>query len=383
MSRVGNFTNKLYRGEVSYDIVGRTKLWYTISAVILLLAILGLTVRGLNLGIEFRGGAEFVTPSATCSVEQVRDTAGKVGATNAITQQVGSDRIRLQTEALSADQSEQMVTELAATCGSKAEDIKVQLVGATWGGEITKKALTGLVVFLIAVVIFLSLYFEWRMAAAAMVALIHDVVITIGIYALVGFEVTPATVIGVLTILGFSLYDTVVVFDKVKENTKNINGQSKLTYSEAANLALNQTLVRSINTSIVALLPVAAILFVGVGLLGAGTLKDLALALFIGLLAGTYSSIFVATPFLCQLKERQPQMKALHSRVLARRASDKRGAATLVAAGAAGAAGSGEGTGAPGDDATAGPATTPRKDRPHRQGGHRNQPKKQPRSKRS
>ncbi|MFM2438273.1 MAG: hypothetical protein RLZ55_1092 [Actinomycetota bacterium] len=383
MSRVGNFTNKLYRGEVSYDIVGRTKLWYTISAVILLLAILGLTVRGLNLGIEFRGGAEFVTPSATCSVAQVRDTAGKVGATNAITQQVGSDRIRLQTEALSADQSEQMVTELAATCGSKAEDIKVQLVGATWGSEITKKALTGLVVFLIAVVIFLSLYFEWRMAAAAMVALIHDVVITIGIYALVGFEVTPATVIGVLTILGFSLYDTVVVFDKVKENTKNINGQSKLTYSEAANLALNQTLVRSINTSIVALLPVAAILFVGVGLLGAGTLKDLALALFIGLLAGTYSSIFVATPFLCQLKERQPQMKALHSRVLARRASDKRGAATLVAAGAAGAAGSGEGAGAPGDDAIAGPATPPRKDRPHRQGGHRNQPKKQPRSKRS
>ena len=394
MSRVGNFTNKLYRGEVSYDIVGRTKLWYAISAVILLLAILGLTVRGLNLGIEFRGGAEFITPSPTCTVEQVRDTAGKVGAKNAITQQVGSDRIRLQTETLSAAQSEQMVAELATTCGTKAEDIKVQLVGATWGSEITKKALTGLVVFLIAVVIFLSIYFEWRMAAAAMVALIHDVVITVGIYALVGFEVTPATVIGVLTILGFSLYDTVVVFDKVKENTKNITGQSKLTYSEAANLALNQTLIRSINTSIVALLPVAAILFVGVGLLGAGTLKDLALALFIGLLAGTYSSIFVATPFLCQLKERQPQMKALHSRVLARRASAKRGPSTLVAAGAvgagaasgaaaAGAAGVGAGpTAGTGSDADA-PTATPRKERPHRQGGHRNQPKKQPRSKRS
>lgn len=389
VSRVGSFTNKLYRGEVSYDIVGRTKLWYTISAVILLLAIVGLTVRGLNLGIEFRGGAEFVTPSPSCSVEQVRDTATKVGATNAITQQVGSDRIRLQTETLSAAQSEQMVTELATTCGTKAEDIKIQLVGATWGSEITKKALTGLGVFLIAVVIFLSIYFEWRMAAAAMVALIHDVVITVGIYALVGFEVTPATVIGVLTILGFSLYDTVVVFDKVKENTKNITGQSKLTYSEAANLALNQTLVRSINTSIVALLPVAAILFVGVGLLGAGTLKDLALALFIGLLAGTYSSIFVATPFLCQLKERQPQMKALHARVLARRASTKRGPATLVAAGAgaAGATASDSSAASPGDAAAgadAGAAVpTPRKERPHRQGGHRNQPKKQPRSKRS
>ena len=167
-----------------------------------------------------------------------------------------------------------------------------------------QKALTGLAVFLLAVTLFLTIYFEWRMAVAAIIALIHDVVITIGIYALVGFEVTPATVIGILTILGFSLYDTVVVFDKVKENTRGILGQSRMTYSDAANLAVNQTIVRSLNTSIVALLPVAAILFVGAGLLGAGTLKDLALALFIGTAAGTYSSIFVATPFLCQMKER-------------------------------------------------------------------------------
>lgn len=376
MSRAGNFTNKLYRGEVSYDIVGRRKLWYMVSAVILVLAAVGIFGRGLNLGIEFRGGAEFVTPSTSCSVAQVEDVAAEVGATETITQQLGDNRIRLQTEALSAEQSATMVQDLAAACQADPNDIRIQLVGPTWGSEITQKALTGLVVFLVAVVIFLSLYFEWRMAIAAMVALLHDVVITVGIYALVGFEVTPATVIGVLTILGYSLYDTVVVFDKVKENTRNILGQSRMTYSEEANLALNQTLVRSINTSIVALLPVAAILFVGVGLLGAGTLKDLALALFIGLIAGTYSSIFVATPLLCQLKERQPQIAALHARVMARRAAGDRGNATSRAAGEAGAM-----AGAAAGAAAAGVAA-PKKERPHRQTGPRNQPKRPPRSKR-
>ncbi len=372
MSKVGNFTNKLYRGEVSYDIVGRTKVWYIVSAAILVLAVVGLFGRGLNLGIEFRGGAEFVTPADTCTSQDVREVAEAEGASEIITQDLGDNRVRLQTEALTAEESASMVAAVADACGTTVDEIKVQLVGPTWGGEITKKALTGLVVFLIAVVIFLSLYFEWRMAVAAMVALLHDVVITVGIYALVGFEVTPATVIGVLTILGYSLYDTVVVFDKVKENTKDIVGQSRMTYSEAANLALNQTLVRSINTSIVALLPVAAILFVGVGLLGAGTLKDLALALFIGLIAGTYSSVFVATPLLCQLKERQPQIKALHSRVMARRSTGNRGAgvATVGAGGAAAGAAAGVAT------------ATARKERPHRQTGPRNQPKRTPRSKR-
>ncbi len=375
MSKAGNFTNKLYRGEVSYDIVGRTKLWYIVSAAILALALIGIFGRGLNLGIEFRGGAEFVAPADTCTSQDVRTVAEGQGASAIITQDLGDNRVRLQTEALSSEQSTAMVSAVAEACGTTAEEIKVQLVGPTWGGEITQKALTGLIVFLIAVGIFLSLYFEWRMAVAAMVALLHDVLITVGIYALVGFEITPATVIGVLTILGYSLYDTVVVFDKVKENTRDIIGQSRMTYSEAANLALNQTLVRSINTSIVALLPVAAILFVGVGLLGAGTLKDLALALFIGLIAGTYSSIFVATPFLCQLKERQPQIKALHARVMSRRSAGNRGeglssqesatAATGLAAAGAGAA-----------------TATVRKERPHRQTGPRNQPKRIPRSKR-
>ena len=390
MSRVGNFTTRVHRGELSYDFVGRTKLWYTISAVILLIAIGGLLFRGLNLGIEFRGGAEFVTPSVACSTAQVEEVAQSVGAKDIITQQLGEDRIRVQTEALSVNQSTDMLNGLAAACGTTVDDIRVQLVGPTWGGEITKKALTGLVVFLIAVGIFLSIYFEWRMALAAMVALVHDVVITVGIYALVGFEVTPATIIGVLTILGFSLYDTVVVFDKVKENTRGILGQSRMTYSEAANLALNQTFIRSVNTSIVALLPVAAILFVGVGLLGAGTLKDLALALFIGLLAGTYSSLFVATPFLCQLKERQPNIKALQARVMARRAGG-RGTAGATAGtdstSGTGSGGSGD-AGAVGEGSevlAAGAAATlvsERKERPHRASGPRNQPKRTPRKKR-
>ncbi len=374
MSRQGSFATRLYRGDVSYNIVGRTKLWYTISAVILLLALGGLFFRGLNLGIEFRGGSEFVSPNGTCSTEQFQRIANDAGATEVFVQKLGEDRTRVQTEALPAEASAGVVSGISSTCGVPAADVNFRLVGPSWGGEITKKALTGLVVFLVAVAIFLSIYFEWRMAVAAMVALVHDVVITVGIYALVGFEVTPATVIGILTILGFSLYDTVVVFDKVKENTRSLLGQSKMTYSEAANLALNQTIVRSINTSIVALLPVAAILFVGVGILGAGTLKDLALALFVGLLAGTYSSLFVATPFLCQLKERQPQFKALRQRVQGRR-SGKRGetdTGSLETAGAATATAA---------VAAATPAAE-RKARPHRDSGPRNQPKRTPRSKR-
>jgi preprotein translocase subunit SecF len=210
------------------------------------------------------------------------------------------------------------------------------VVGPTWGAEISKKALQGLVVFLLLVTIFLSIYFEWRMAVAALVALAHDLVITIGIYALTGLEVTPATVIGVLTILGFSLYDTVVVFDKVRENTRGITGQSMLTYSDAANLAVNQTLVRSINTSIVALLPVLSIIVVGAGLLGAGTLLDLAVALAVGMAAGAYSSIFIATPILAQMKNAQPEIKSLAARVLARRSQAAKAAAagdTTVGAG--------------------------------------------------
>ena len=320
---MSNLGHRLYSGEVSLNIVGRRKLWYGVSAVILIVAIGALIFRGLNLGIEFRGGADFAVPNATCSVEQARDVAEGVAGGQSIVTETGSNTLRVQTEPVTPEQSRAVTEALATSCGVNQSDIKVQLVGPTWGGEITKKALQGLAVFLILVTIFLSIYFEWRMAVAALVALIHDLVITIGIYALTGLEVTPATVIGLLTILGFSLYDTVVVFDKVKENTRNIAGQSMLTYDEAANLAVNQTLVRSINTTVVALLPVVAIIVIGAFWLGAGTLLDLAVSLGIGMAAGAYSSIFIATPFLAQLKSHQPQMKALTARVNARRAGGR------------------------------------------------------------
>ncbi|MBI1377136.1 MAG: protein translocase subunit SecF [Frankiales bacterium] len=323
MSRIGSLGHRLYSGEVSYDFVGKRRRWYAISGAIVILALIGLFGRGLNLGIEFKGGSQFTIPSTTATVEQARAAvaaSGVPGTSDAVVTQIGSDKIQIQTIPLTPTQSAAVTQQLAKDLGVSQGDIGVELIGPSWGGEITKRAVQGLIVFLVLVVVFLSAYFEWRLAVAALIALMHDLVITIGIYALTGFEVTPATVIGVLTILGFSLYDTVVVFDKVKENTRSITSGNRVTYSEAANLALNQTLVRSINTSVVALLPVTAILVIGVGLLGAGTLKDLALALFVGTAAGTYSSIFIATPVACQLQEQRPEMKALAARVAARRA---------------------------------------------------------------
>lgn len=338
MSGIGNFAHGLYSGQVSYNFVGRRKLWYTISGIILAVTIGSLVFRGLNLGIEFKGGAEFQVPNATCSVDQAKETTNSIIDGQAVVTQLGDGTLRIQTQDVEPAVSDQITRALGDACGVEASEIKIQLVGPTWGSDVSKKALQGLIVFLILVTIFLSIYFEWKMAVAALVALAHDLIITIGVYSLLGFEVTPATAIGVLTILGYSLYDTVVVFDKVKENTRGIMGQSRLTYSEAANLAVNQTLIRSINTSIVALLPVGAILFVGSWLLGAGTLKDLALALFVGMAAGTYSSIFVATPLLAQLKEREPEAQALQRRVNARRRSSDDPAEAAAAAAVKGSA---------------------------------------------
>lgn len=322
MVNLSQLGNSLYRGDVSYNIVGRRKAWYIVSAVLIVFSIATLGVRGLNLGIEFKGGAEFSVPlnaADDASVTQARETVLAAGETPSTVTIVGGKTVRIQTPALTTEASNALSAALATSFGVAEANIKVQLVGPSWGDEVTKNALRALLVFLILVAIFLSIYFEWQMAVAALIALAHDVLITVGIYALSGFEVTPASVIGFLTILGYSLYDTVVVFDKVKENTKGIHGGARTTYSEAANLALNQTLVRSINTSVVALLPVLSILIVGVSLLGVGTLNDLSLSLFVGMLVGTYSSIFVATPFLCQMKERAAENIALAKRVQSRR----------------------------------------------------------------
>jgi preprotein translocase subunit SecF len=317
---------RLYRGETSINIISARKKWYTLSGVFVALSIFALSVQGLALGIEFKGGSSYTVTTTSGTIEEARTAVTTAGYTgNTIVQTIGSDKIRVQTGVVEPAQSNAIQDALAAKFGVTVESIDTQNVGPSWGEEISRKAFQGLIAFLICIMIYLALAFEPKMAIAAIVAVIHDVFITVGIYALVGFEVTPSTVIGFLTILGYSLYDTVVVFDKVRENTRAITSTGKSTYSQAANLAVNQTIVRSLNTSLIALLPVAAILFVGAGLLGAGTLKDLALALFIGLIAGTYSSIFIAAPLLASLREREPAIKALNQRVIAKQGGSIQG----------------------------------------------------------
>ena len=290
--------------------------------MIVVVAVLGLSLRGLNLGIEFKGGVEYRVSMAAgqadqATVDKIQAAVGEAAKTDnipaaaqPIANTSGTNNIRVQTKPLTNDQADVIARTIQQAAGVSKSDISQNAIGATWGAQVANRALTGLIVFLVLVVLFIWAYFrEWKMSVAALVALAHDIVITVGVYALSGFEVTPATVTGILTILGFSLYDTVVVFDKVRENTKNL-ARTRQTYAEAANLAVNQTLVRSINTSVVALLPVGALLYVGAVTLGSGALKDLALALFVGMAAGAYSSIFIATPLAVQLKEMEPGVKA-------------------------------------------------------------------------
>ena len=316
MAKLSGIGGRLYRGETSFNFIGKRKIWYTFSGLLILASAATLFTQGLHLGIEFKGGSSFTVTSANASVSSAESAVTEAGITSQIiVQKIGNDKVRVQTNALTSVQQTAVEDKLATKFGVSVDSIDSQIIGPSWGAEITRKALYGLFGFLIVVMLYLAMAFESKMAIAAIIAVIHDVFITVGIYALVGFEVTPATVIGFLTILGYSLYDTVVVFDKVRENTRGIAANGKSTYSQAANLAVNQTLVRSFNTSFIALLPVGSILFVGAGLLGAGTLKDLSLALFIGLATGTYSSIFIATPILAALREREPAMQALAKRV--------------------------------------------------------------------
>ena len=322
MSALSGIGGRLYRGETSIDFIGKRRRWYAISAVFLIAAVVALSTSGLKLGIEFKGGSSFLINKAGATVAQANDALKAAGiTTESVVQKVGTSKISIQTGTLTQDHIVSLKQDFVKAFNVDISQISSQVVGPSWGKEISSKALRALIVFLIVVMIYLALAFEPKMAIAAIIAVIHDVLITVGIYALVGFEVTPATVIGFLTILGYSLYYTVVVFDKIRENTRSITSTGKMTYSQAANLGVNQTLVRSFNTSLIALLPVASILFVGAGLLGAGTLKDLSLALFIGLATGTYSSIFIATPILAALREREPAMKALTKRIGQRTAS--------------------------------------------------------------
>jgi preprotein translocase subunit SecF len=327
MSRLGNLGGRLYRGDVSIEFVGRKKIWFSISGLILVICIAALAINGLNFSVDFKGGSvfQFQAPRAT-STQIATVVANAGGGNDPIVQQLGATstgKWQVQTTRLSYNTTLKIQDAIAKDLHISGGPVSTQFVGPSWGSQISDKALEALIAFLVVIVIYLSIAFEWRMAAAAFVALAHDIMITTGVYALAGFQVSPATVIGLLTILGYSLYDTVVVFDKVRENTAGILGTSKSTYSQAANLALNQTLVRSINTSLIALLPVTAILVCGWGILGTGELEDLGLVLFVGMLSGTYSSIFIATPVLAGLKERQRQYKELARRVALRAAGGR------------------------------------------------------------
>jgi preprotein translocase subunit SecF len=317
--------HRLYTGEISYDFVGKRNRWYLISGIVILISLAALGFRGINWGIEFTGGAEFQAPvkvTAT-TIDDVREAVAKLNVAgddlNVTT--IGDNTVRVQTKTITTDTEVTAVKAAIATAvGVEPESVAYSLIGASWGQQISTQALIALAVFLALVMIFIWVYFrEFKMSIAAIVALLHDLVITVGIYALIGFSVTPATMIGVLTILGYSLYDTVVVFDKIRENTHEITN-SRLTYSVAANNAVNQTLVRSLNTTVIGVLPVAALLFTGWFILGTGPLKDLGLALFVGMIAGAYSSVFIASPLLAQMRETDPDMVE-HRERLSRRAA--------------------------------------------------------------
>lgn len=323
MSKMRELGNQLYSGETSFNFVGRRKIWYVVALVVVALSVTLPIVRGgFNFGIEFRGGSEFRLTnsqnlSQTVAVDAVQSVVplAQVSVTT-----VGTNDLRIQTQQLGDTESEAVRLALAEAYGLDSSLVASSFIGPNWGAEITRQALIGLGVFLLIVSILMAFYFRsWKMSAAALIALAHDLVFTLGIYAGVGYEVTPAAVIGFLTILAYSLYDTVVVFDKVRENTQDIELSETRTFGEAVNLAVNQTLVRSINTSVVSVLPVASILFIGSIILGAGTLRDISLALFVGTIVGTYSSIFLAAPVYVHLREREPALKAAAERVMAAR----------------------------------------------------------------
>jgi preprotein translocase subunit SecF len=358
---------RLYHGETDIDFVGRRRLWFTISLVAVVISLGSLVTRGLNLGIDFEGGVVWEVPAGDASVGDTRDAVDQFGLAGATITELESDEgrvIRVEAEPLDAERSDEVTNALADLTGSDFDDVSLNEVGASWGREITEKAVRALVVFLVLVTVYIALRFELKMAIPTLVALIHDVLITVGVYSITGLEVTPATVIAVLTILGYSIYDGIVVFDKVDENTRLVSSTGGLSYGGMVNVSLNQALMRSLNTTITALLPVLSLLVVGSWVLGAAVLEEFALALLIGLFSGAYSSIFIASPLLAWLKEREPRYRDIKRRIDAR-GGDAEAVAALVTTGrpatrATVAAASGTG-GKPGaGPAASGPVIPPR-----------------------
>ncbi len=319
-----NAFSRLNRGLTHIDFVGRRKTWFTISAIIILAGMLSLGIRGLNLGIDFKGGDSWQVLSHNVSQQEAYDTVVKAGLNEPTVSILGGKTIQveanlngLSSKAQNA-QIEKVSQALADLAGTSINEVSVSTVGPTWGSQVTDRALEALLAFFFAVVIYISFRFEPKMAFAAFVAMVHDLLVTIGVYSLFGFQVTPDTVIAVLTILGYSLYDTVVVFDRVRDNSQGILNSGTLTYSDMVNLSMNQTLARSINTSLVAIIPVLSVLLVGAELLGATTLQNYGLALFVGLLSGAYSSLFIASPILAMTKERENRYVELRRKVESR-----------------------------------------------------------------
>jgi preprotein translocase subunit SecF len=328
MSGSDGAISRLLTGRTAFDFVGRSRLWLKVTAVVIAACVASLLLRGLNFGIEFTGGSAFTVTDATrpFTADEIGQALTGLGIEGAIVQVVSDGEGAIVNTPAVAEVEGLAETDVSAAIaqitGVDQDAVDVSSVGPRWGGQITRQAVRALLVFLLLVVAYISLRFEWRMAAAAVVTLLHDILVTVGVYALVGFEVTPASVIAFLTILGYSLYDTVVVFDRVSEETAALSSVSTVTYGETANRALNEVLLRSLSTSVTAILPVGSLLFIGATLLGAATLKDLALSLFVGMAVGAYSSVFVATPFLVWLKEKEPRYAELKRRVESRRRGD-------------------------------------------------------------
>ena len=322
--RQASVLNRLSTGTGAFNVLGHRKVYYMVSGALVVASILLIVFRGFQFGIDFAGGTTLQfqpNPGETISTSEVATVVtSATGVEPDAVQTVGS-QVQISSSTLTVEQvvaAKGALNQTYAPSGGVSDSA----VSETWGSEISQRALIAVLVFLVAVAAFLWIRYEKRMAAGAVVSVLHDVIITAGIYSAVGFEVTPATVIGLLTILGFSLYDTVVVYDKVQENTKGLTSLNRRTYPEAANLAINQTLMRSINTSLIALLPVAGLLVAGVAILGSGTLKDLSLVMLIGMLVGAYSSVFIAVPIAVDLKLRDPAIKAHTQRVQAKRKSE-------------------------------------------------------------
>ena len=330
------FFVRLYTGTGAFEVIGRRKLWYSVSGLIVAIAIASILLRGFTFGIDFEGGTKVSMPVAgqngTVSTQQVEDvfskTLSKSPESVVLVGSGGSATVQIRSETLTNEETEKLRTALFDAFHPKGSDgqaskqaISDSAVSASWGGQITKKALIALVVFLVLAAIYITVRYERYMAMSALATLVFDLVTTAGVYSIVGFEVTPATVIGLLTILGFSLYDTVIVFDKVEENTHGFQHTTRRTFAEQANLAINQTFMRSINTSLISVLPIISLMVVAVWLLGVGTLKDLALVQLVGVIVGTYSSIFFATPLVVSLRERTELVRTHTRRVLNRRKS--------------------------------------------------------------